>query len=232
LTLSAKFTKKKESVIESKFLELKARDLREKMIREQLRRRGITDERALSAMRRVKRHLFVEEAFFDRAYGDHPLPIGEKQTISQPYMVALMTQMLQLQGTEKVLEIGTGSGYQTAILAELAAEVYSIERIRSLALAAITKLQALGYKNVKIRCSDGTLGWKEEAKFDAVLVAAATRVVPESLIEQLSPNGRMVIPVGDEFSQQLRLIKKEQGEITEDSSCECVFVKLIGKYGW
>jgi protein-L-isoaspartate(D-aspartate) O-methyltransferase len=213
-------------------MELKAKDAQQKMIREQLMGRNITDERVLSAMKKVKRHHFVEEAFFDRAYGDHPLPIGEKQTISQPYMVALMTQLLQLQGTEKVLELGTGSGYQTAILAELAAEVYSVERIRSLALTAITRLQGLGYQNVKIRCRDGTLGWIEKEKFDAILVAAACRAVPEALLEHLSSNGRMVIPVGGEFSQKLRLIKKEQGKIIEDSGCDCVFVKLIGKHGW
>jgi protein-L-isoaspartate(D-aspartate) O-methyltransferase len=232
LALSANFANKKESPIESKFLELKARDAQGKMIRQQLLGRGITDERVLSAMGKIRRHRFVEEAFFDRAYGDYPLPIGEKQTISQPYMVAFMSQLLQLEGTERVLELGTGSGYQTAILAELAAEVCSIERIRSLALAAITRLQALGYENVKIRCSDGTLGWKDGGKFDAILVAAACRAVPKSLIEQLSPDGRMVIPVGGEFSQKLRLIKKEHGKITEDSGCDCVFVKLIGKYGW
>lgn len=213
-------------------MELKAKDAQEKMIREQLLGRNITDDRVLSAMRKIKRHHFVEEAFFDRAYGDYPLPIGEKQTISQPYMVALMTQLLQLQESEKVLELGTGSGYQTAILAELAAEVYSVERIRSLALAAITRLQGLGYKNVKIRCSDGTLGWKDGEKFDAILVAAACRTIPETLLEQLSTNGRMVIPIGGEFSQKLRLIKKEQGKIIEDSGCDCVFVKLIGKHGW
>lgn len=230
MSLFANF--KKESPTESKFLDIKARDAQEKMISDQLLVRGITDERVLAAMKKVKRHLFVEEAFFDRAYGDHPLPIGERQTISQPYMVALMSQMLQLKGDESVLELGTGSGYQTAILAELAAEVYSIERIRSLALSAITRLQTLGYKNVKIRCSDGTLGWRDERKFDAILVAAASQTVPDSLIEQLSPNGRMIIPVGGEFSQKLRLIRYEHGKIVEDSGCDCVFVKLIGEYGW
>lgn len=211
---------------------LKAKNFQDRMIQEQLVGRGITDEGVLSAMKRVKRHLFVDEAFFDRAYGDYPLPIGEKQTISQPYMVALMSQMLRLKGTEKVLEIGTGSGYQTAILAELAKEVYSIERVRSLATSAITRLQALRYKNIKIRCGDGTQGWGNEEKFDAILVAAASETVPECLVEQLSPNGRMVIPTGNEFSQKLRLIKKKNGDVLENTVCDCVFVKLIGKYGW
>ena len=202
------------------------------MIREQLIGRGITDERVLSAMKKVKRHLFVDEAFFERAYEDRPLPIGEKQTISQPYMVALMSQMLQLRGTEKVLEVGTGSGYQTAILAELAKEVYSIERIRSLATAAIKRLQALRYKNIKIRCYDGTQGWENEGNFDAILVAATSRTVPDCLVEQLSTNGRMIIPTGGEFSQKLRLIKKKHGKLIENNVCDCVFVKLIGKYGW
>ena len=169
---------------------------RERMVADQLRARGITDPRVLTAMGRVPRHRFVEEALAARAYGDYPLPIGEKQTISQPYMVALMTQALELVGGERVLEVGTGSGYQTAILAELAAKVYSVERIRSLADRARAILEELGYYNVLIRVGDGTLGWREEAPFDAVLVTAAAPEVPAPLVEHVKPGGRLVIPVG------------------------------------
>ncbi len=205
---------------------------REGMVEEQLVRRGITDERVLDAMRKVPRHLFVAEALRDRAYGDHPLPIGEGQTISQPFMVAIMTQLLHLTGSEKALEIGTGSGYQTAVLAELARRVCSVERIPSLAARARATLEAMGYTNVWIRMADGTLGWLDEAPFDRIVVSAAAPSIPEPLFEQLAEGGRMVVPVGDAFSQTLTVVERIAGEkkITADSGC--VFVKLIGKYGW
>ena len=205
---------------------------RERMVEEQLVRREITDARVLEAMRKVPRHLFVEEALRDRAYGDHPLPIGEGQTISQPYMVGIMTQLLHLIGSEKVLEIGTGSGYQTAVLAELARRVCSIERIASLAARARATLEAMRYTNVWVRMADGTLGWPDEAPFDRILVSAASPSVPEPLFDQLAEGGWMVVPVGDAFSQTLTVVERIGGEkkITSDSGC--VFVKLIGKYGW
>lgn len=206
---------------------------RERMVADQLRARGITDPRVLTAMGRVPRHRFVEEALAARAYGDYPLPIGEKQTISQPYMVALMSQALELGGGERVLEVGTGSGYQTAILAELAAKVYSIERIRALADRARVILEELGYYNVLIRVGDGTLGWREEAPFDAVLVTAAAPEVPAPLVEQLKPGGRLVIPVGGMTAQVLKsLVKDADGAVRESELVGCVFVKLVGEQGW
>jgi protein-L-isoaspartate(D-aspartate) O-methyltransferase len=206
---------------------------RERMVADQLRARGITDPRVLTAMGRVPRHRFVEEALAGRAYGDYPLPIGEKQTISQPYMVALMTQALELGGGERVLEVGTGSGYQTAILAELAGKVYSVERIRALADRARAILEELGYYNVLIRVGDGTLGWREEAPFDAVLVTAAAPEVPAPLVEQLKPGGRLVIPVGGTTAQVLKsLVKDADGTVRESELVGCVFVKLVGEQGW
>jgi protein-L-isoaspartate(D-aspartate) O-methyltransferase len=205
---------------------------RERMVEEQLVRRGISDARVLAAMRRVPRHLFVDEALGDRAYGDHPLPIGEGQTISQPYMVAIMVQLLRLAGEEKVLEIGTGSGYQTAVLAELARRVCSVERIPTLAARARARLEALGYTNVWVRTADGTLGWPDEAPFDRIVVAAGSPSVPQPLFDQLAEGGRMVLPVGDPFGQTLTLVERVGGvqRVTKDAGC--VFVKLIGKYGW
>lgn len=206
---------------------------RERMVADQLRARGITDPRVLTAMGRVPRHRFVEEALVGRAYGDYPLPIGEKQTISQPYMVALMTQALELGGGERVLEVGTGSGYQTAVLAEMAGKVYSIERIRTLAERARAMLEELGYYNVLIRVGDGTLGWREEAPFDAVLVTAAAPEVPGPLVEQLKPGGRLVIPVGGTTAQVLKsLVKEPDGTVRESELVGCVFVKLVGEQGW
>ena len=206
---------------------------RERMVADQLRARGITDPRVLTAMGRVPRHRFVEEALAARAYGDYPLPIGEKQTISQPYMVALMTQALELMGGERVLEVGTGSGYQTAILAEVATKVYSVERIRSLADRARAILEELGYYNVLIRVGDGTLGWREEAPFDAVLVTAAAPEVPSPLVEQVKPGGRLVIPVGGSTAQVLKcLVKTPEGSVQESELAGCVFVKLVGEQGW
>ncbi len=202
------------------------------MVEEQLVRRGITDERVLAAMRRVPRHLFVEEALRDRAYGDHPLPIGEQQTISQPYIVALMTALLELKGGEKVLEVGTGSGYQTAVLAELARRVCSIERLPALAARARALLEGLGYANVWIRVGSGTLGWVDEAPFDRILVAAAGPDVPPPLFEQLAEGGRMILPLGDATAQTLTLVENVGGQQRRRDCGECTFVKLVGKYAW
>jgi protein-L-isoaspartate(D-aspartate) O-methyltransferase len=205
---------------------------RERMVEEQLVRRGITDPRVLDAMRRIPRHLFVEEALRDRAYGDHPLPIGEQQTISQPYIVALMTQLLRLEGREKVLEVGTGSGYQTAVLAMLARRVCSIERLASLALRARALLEGLGLNNVWVRVGNGTLGWADEAPFDRILVAAGGPSVPPPLFEQLADGGRMVLPLGDATNQVLTLVERV-GEQMRTTPCgDCSFVKLVGKYAW
>ena len=206
--------------------------VRLKMVEEQLISRGVKDPRVIAAMQKIPRHLFVEEALQNQAYTDHPLPIGEKQTISQPYIVALMTEALELKGTEKVLEIGAGSGYQTAILAELAQKVFSIERIRSLAIKARTLIFELGYFNVEIKIFDGTYGWVEEGPFDAIIVTAGGPDIPKPLLDQLVVGGKLVIPVGDAYVQDLiRLRKKEDGIHKEDLG-GCRFVKLIGKYGW
>jgi len=202
------------------------------MVEEQLVRRGITDARVLDAMRRISRHVFVEEALRDRAYGDHPLPIGEGQTISQPYMVAAMTQLLKLEGTEKVLEIGTGSGYQTAILAALARRVCSVERLPALAARARRVLEELGSTNVIIKTGDGSFGWPDEAPFDRVLVTAGAPQVPAPLFQQLAEGGRLVVPVGELQGQTLFLVEKVDGRMRTSTDCGCVFVKLIGKYGW
>lgn len=202
------------------------------MVQDQLVRRGISDPRVLAAMRKVPRHLFVDEALRDRAYGDHPLPIGEQQTISQPYIVALMTALLALEGPEKVLEVGTGSGYQTAILAELAREVFSVERLPGLAARAQALLERLGYTNVRIRVGDGTLGWPEEAPFDRVIVTAAAPEVPPRLFEQLADGGRMVLPLGDAVCQTLTLVERVGGEQRRRACGECTFVKLVGKDAW
>lgn len=203
-----------------------------KMVDEQMVTRGIKDPRVLSAMGRVPRHLFVEEALRDRAYGDHALPIGERQTISQPYMVALMTESLALKGSERVLEIGTGSGYQTAVLAELAARVYSIERIAGLADRARRLIASLDYRNVTIKVFDGTYGWKEQAPFDAILVTAGSPDVPAPLTEQLKEGGRMIIPVGDRTTQILKKVTRTAAGIEVSSMTGCVFVPLIGGHGW
>jgi len=205
---------------------------RERMVEEQLIRRGITDARLLAAMRKVPRHLFVEEALRDRAYGDHPLPIGEGQTISQPFMVATMTQLLRLKGDEKVLEIGTGSGYQTTVLAELARRVCSVERVPSLATRARQNLEALGYTNALVKTADGTYGWPDEAPFDRILVTAGAPSAPPPLFQQLAEGGRMVIPIGDSHSQLLSVVEKVGGQMRTATDCGCVFVKLIGRYGW
>ena len=206
---------------------------RKRMVETQLLARSITDKRVIEAMLKVPRHLFVEEAMSAQAYSDSPLPIGEKQTISQPYMVALMTQLLELTGKEKVLEIGTGSGYQAAILAVVTEKVCTIERIRPLALRARKVLDSLGYLNVNIKIGDGTLGWPEESPFDAIIVTAGAPVVPEELVLQLKAGGRLVIPVGNEVEQTLlRITKQPDGSVRTEHSVGCRFVKLIGKSGW
>lgn len=205
---------------------------RERMVQTQLVARGIGDVRVLEAMGKVPRHLFVDEAMRDQAYSDYPLPIGEKQTISQPYIVALMTEALELKGHEKVLELGTGSGYQAAILAELADRVFSIERIPSLAYRANQILQKLGYKNVIIRVTDGTLGWPEEAPFDGILVTAGAPRIPQTLVDQLALGGRLVIPVGDRLSQELIKVNRTPDGIVKESLGGVRFVDLVGKWGW
>ena len=205
---------------------------RERMVETQTKARGIKDERVLKAMLKVPRHLFVDEALRDQAYGDFPLPIGEGQTISQPYIVALMTEALELKGNERVLEIGTGSGYQTAILAELALWVYTIERFPTLLERAKKVLKELGYKNISFKLDDGTLGWKEAAPFDAIIVTAASPDIPLPLVEQLTEGGRMVIPIGDEFSQTLIKGVKKGGKLHTKALEPVRFVKLVGAYGF
>ncbi len=199
---------------------------------ERLRERGIRDPRVLEAMERVPRHLFVEEALWARAYEDHPLPIGYGQTISQPYMVARMTELLEVKPGDRILEVGAGSGYQTAILATLGARVYAVERIPELAARAQATLEALGITQVLIRAFDGTLGWPEMAPFDAILVAASSPTVPPPYLEQLVVGGRLVMPIGDETYQQLMRLIKGEREHTVEWHGGCVFVKLIGQYGW
>ncbi len=205
------------------------------MVENQIRARGITDESVLRAMETVPRHLFVDEGIIDQAYSDNPLPIGERQTISQPYMVALMTEALELHGREKVLEIGTGSGYQTAVLSHLADRVFSVERIAGLASRARKILDALNCFNVLIRVGDGSYGWKDEAPFDAVITTAGAPEIPRTFIEQLAPGGRLVIPVGGRNSQTLiKVIRlSEDPENTKAESLgDCRFVNLIGEHGW
>lgn len=205
---------------------------RERMVENQIKARGITDERVLQVMRKVPRHLFIDPALRDQAYGDYPLPIGEGQTISQPYIVALMTEALELKGHERVLEIGTGSGYQTAILAELALWVYTIERYAFLQERAKKILFELGYRNISFKIGDGTLGWQEASPFDAIIVTAGAPQIPPPLIEQLAEGGRIVIPVGDEFSQILVKGVKRGGVLHTKNLEPVRFVKLIGMYGF
>jgi protein-L-isoaspartate(D-aspartate) O-methyltransferase len=205
---------------------------RERMVEEQLLRRGITDARVVDAMRRIPRHLFVEEALRERAYGDHPLPIGEEQTISQPYIVGLMTSLLELTGKEKVLEVGTGSGYQTAVLASLARRVCSIERLPRLAERARRLLEQLGHDNAWVRVGNGTLGWPDEAPFDRILVAAGGPSIPPPLVHQLAEGGRIVAPVGDAVNQILTVVDNVKGELRTSQHGDCKFVKLVGKYAW
>jgi protein-L-isoaspartate(D-aspartate) O-methyltransferase len=205
---------------------------RDRMVETQLISRGISDSRVLEAMRKVPRHLFVEEALKEQAYSDFPLPIGEKQTISQPYIVALMTETLGLKGHEKILEIGTGSGYQTAILAELADRVFSIERFPGLAYRANQILQKQGYQNIIIRVADGSLGWPDEAPFDGVMATAGTPKIPQPLIDQLGMGGRLVIPEGDRLSQELIMVERAPEGIKKTNLGGVRFVDLVGKWGW
>jgi protein-L-isoaspartate(D-aspartate) O-methyltransferase len=206
--------------------------LRKRMVDEQLIPRGIKNSRVLDAFLKVERHKFIPEELRMSAYADFPVPIGAGQTISQPYIVALMTECLGLSGEEKILEIGTGSGYQTAILAELAKEVYSIERIEGLSKNAETVLNELGYKNIKIRVGDGSLGWKEEAPFERIIITAASPRIPLPLTEQLNESGKLILPLGESFSQVLTVVEKKKGKLESIEVCGCVFVPLIGKYGW
>jgi protein-L-isoaspartate(D-aspartate) O-methyltransferase len=200
---------------------------REEMVRTHLADRDIRDVRVLAAMRAVHRHEFVHESFRDGAYEDHPLPIGCEQTISQPYIVALMLQHLALQPEDRVLEVGTGSGYVTALLSTLCAEVYSVERHAELALSAEETLARLGYANVKIRVGDGSLGWGEYAPYDAILVSAAASEVPPLLFDQLREGGRMMVPVGPAFSQELQLVQKVNGQMETRILEGCRFVPLV-----
>jgi protein-L-isoaspartate(D-aspartate) O-methyltransferase len=206
--------------------------LRRAMVDEQLRKRGIRSPRLLEALARVPRHLFVPEGLIALAYEDRALTIGEKQTISQPYMVAAMTEFLELVGSERVLEIGAGSGYQAAVLAELATQVITVEKNESLAQAARERLVALGYRNVEVKLGDGTLGWPDASPFDAILVAAAAPSIPPPLVEQLAEAGRLVLPVGTTEKQMLLRIRKSSGKVQQEKLFACQFVPLRGRYGW
>ena len=206
--------------------------LRAEMVEKQIRRRGISSPRVLEAMLAVPRHEFVPRTLLADAYADKPLPIGESQTISQPYIVAAMTAALALTGTERVLEVGTGCGYQAAILSRLAADVYTIESRLPLALAARERLERLGYINVHVHAGDGTLGLPECAPFDAILVTAAAPAPPAPLVDQLAEGGRLVIPVGPSDYQELLLIQKSAGQTKKRVLEECRFVPLVGRHGW
>ncbi|MCP4681427.1 MAG: protein-L-isoaspartate(D-aspartate) O-methyltransferase [Desulfobacterales bacterium] len=205
---------------------------REKMIKTQLIPRGISDQGVLRAMEKVPRHNFVQEALLDQAYSDYPLPIGQKQTISQPYIVALMTEALALGGEEKTLEIGTGSGYQTAILAELSKTVFTIERIRSLMINARKLLARLAYNNIMFKGFDGTLGWKEYEPYDAIIVTAGAPKIPQPLLDQLSEGGRLLIPLGNRYSQELIKVTRKHKTYTQENLGGCRFVALLGAHGW
>jgi len=206
--------------------------VRERMVREQLLPRGIHDQLTLEALREVPRHLFVDDAMRARAYGDYPLPIAAGQTISQPFIVAYMTQALELKETEKALEIGTGSGYQAAVLSRICDKVYTIERIHTLLAGARKIFDKLRYYNIVSKLDDGTLGWPENGPYDAIIVTAGGPVVPEPLIDQLADNGRLIMPVGNQHVQILQLLTR-RGEKTETASLESVrFVNLIGEFGW
>jgi protein-L-isoaspartate(D-aspartate) O-methyltransferase len=203
-----------------------------KLMVERLRAQGIRDEQVLEVMGKIPRHCFIAEAYWDQAYANHPLPIEEGQTISQPYIVALMTEALALKATDRVLEVGTGSGYQTAILAELAAKVYTIERSRELYESARRRLETAGYSNVYYKLGDGTLGWEEFSPYDAIIATGAVPTVPPSLVRQLGEKGRLVLPVGDRQVQRLRLICRQGEEWNQRELCHCSFLPLVGKEGW
>ena len=203
------------------------------MVEEQLLPRGIKNCKVLDAFYKVQRHKFIPEDLKITAYADFPVPIGNGQTISQPYIVALMTECLELTGKEKILEIGTGSGYQAAILAELAGEVYSIERFADLAKNAEQLLiHELGYKNINLRVDDGTLGWPEAAPFDRIIITAASPRIPLPLIEQLKEGGKLILPLGESMSQVLTVVEKRHDKLDSIQVCGCVFVPLVGKFGW
>ena len=205
---------------------------RRKMVEKQILGRGIKDLSVMEVLSRVPRHLFVNSSLQHRAYGDCPLPIGENQTISQPYIVALMTQVLDLKGGERVLEIGTGSGYQTAILAELASQVFTIERIKPLVQKTKELLKGLSYKNIVFKTFDGTYGWRDQSPFDAILVSAATPSIPTPLIEQMADKGRLVAPVGEIETQHLNPLNKNSDRMLRRKIGNCKFVPLIGKFAW
>jgi protein-L-isoaspartate(D-aspartate) O-methyltransferase len=206
---------------------------RDRMVRELVAARGIQDQRVLQAMRKVPRHLFVRDHLRSQAYGDHALPIGSAQTISQPYVVARMTELLELDREHSVLEVGTGSGYQTALLALLARRVYSLERVAELAQQAIPRMRQLGLDNVKIQVFDGTVGWSEWAPFDRILVTAGAPRVPEPLLDQLAPGGSLLIPEGAKSLQRLVLYRKSaRGELRRKEGEEVAFVPLLGRHGW
>jgi len=208
---------------------------RMKMVDGQLRARGIIDQRVLRAMEKIPRHLFIDEGLAAQAYNDNPLPIDRQQTISQPYIVALMSEAMGLTGKEKVLEIGTGSGYQTAILAELAERVFTIERIAALAMRARKIIESLNYYNVAVRVGDGTYGWREESPFSAIMVTAGAPRIPKLLIDQLVIGGRLVIPVGNRSSQVLLKVTRlsqDPEDLKQEDLGGCRFVDLIGEYGW
>jgi protein-L-isoaspartate(D-aspartate) O-methyltransferase len=206
-------------------------DLRRAMVARLARERGIADERVLDAMRQVPRHRFVPDAVAARAYGDHSLPIGFGQTISQPYVVARMTQLLQVAPEHRVLEVGCGSGYQAAVLGRLARAVFTLERVAELARRAAALLRELGYDNVSVKALDGTYGLSASAPYDRILVAAGAAEVPRPLLDQLAVGGRMIVPVGDERGQRLRVIKKRRGHFGQEERDEVVFVPLLGRFG-
>jgi protein-L-isoaspartate(D-aspartate) O-methyltransferase len=205
---------------------------RERMVQEQLVSRGINDPQVLRAMAKIPRHLFLEKELWDCAYEDHPLPIEADQTISQPYIVALMVEALELRGGERVLEVGTGSGYVAAVLGEVCAEVFSVEVVEGLALKARILLSSLGYRNVSVLVGDGTLGCEEHAPYDAVVISAAAPCIPRPLIEQLKIPGYLVFPMGEKELQTLVRIRKDSAGIREEYLGDCHFVKLRGRYGW
>jgi len=202
------------------------------MVQEQLIPRGINDQRVLEAMRTVPRHFFVDDALRSRAYGDFPLPISSGQTISQPYIVACMTQALHLTGAERVLEIGTGSGYQAAVLSRMCSQVFTIERINVLLAGARKIFDQLRYFNIVSKLDDGTLGWPENGPYDGIIVTAGGPVIPEPLVDQLADNGRMIIPVGDQDLQTLQLVEKTNGDVAIHHLEKVRFVDLVGKHGW
>ena len=230
LVFSCGKTEEKDSFMENNAQSdsLRLQEKREWMVKTQIESRGVKDPLVLKAMRQVPRHLFVPKTYQEEAYADEPLPIGEGQTISQPYIVALMTELLGLKGEEKVLEIGTGSGYQAAILAEIAKEVYSIEIICLLAEKAESTLKELGYKNITVKCGDGYQGWKEHSLFDGIIVTAAPDHIPQPLVDQLKIGGRLVIPVGELFQELILVTKTEKG-IKKENVIPVRFVPMTGE---